>query len=221
LNELRAIWAADLFVVQTVGFRTLYVFFFITHQRREVVHVNVTASPTAAWIWQQFINATPWGWQPGYLIHDRDAVYGRDFPARLDRSGVASVRTPFRAPRANSIAERVIRTIRQECLDHVVVLSEGHLTKVLHEFIDYYNHDRPHRSLMMENPVMSQRSQHGPVVCRRILSGLHHVYARAARIVPTAFCHPTPRLAHWCAETALEVSSTSTSGPPHDPMQHH
>jgi hypothetical protein len=98
LNELKAIWAADLFVVQTVGFRTLYVFFFITHERREVVHFNVTASPTAAWIWQQFNNATPWGRHPGFVIHDRDAAYGRDYPARLRRSGVTSVRTPVRAP---------------------------------------------------------------------------------------------------------------------------
>jgi hypothetical protein len=82
-NELKGIWGADLFVVQTVGFRTLYVFFFITHARRELVQFNLTASPTAAWIWQQVINATPWGRPPRYLIHDRDAVYGDQFDARL------------------------------------------------------------------------------------------------------------------------------------------
>jgi len=156
------------------------VFFFITHEQGEVVHFNVTASPTAAWIWQQFINATPWGEQPGYLIHDRDAVYGRYFPARLQGAGVVSVRTPVRSPRANSIAERVVRTARQECLDHVIVLNERHLRTLLMEFTDYYNRDRPHRALMMQSPIKTERSRNGRVVSRPILGGLHHAYARAA-----------------------------------------
>jgi hypothetical protein len=121
VNELAAIWAADFFVVQTMTMRTLYVFFFITHARRELVQCSITASPTAAWVWQQFVSATPWGRQPRYLVHDRDAVYGRALPAKLASVGVSSVRTPVRAPRANSVAERVIRTMRQECLDHVIV----------------------------------------------------------------------------------------------------
>jgi transposase InsO family protein len=180
-NEMKGIWAADLFVVQTVGFRTLYVLFFITHARRELVHFNVTASPTAAWIWQQFINATPWGRQPRHLIHDRDASYGKDFGARLARLGVSDVRTPVRAPRANSIAERLVRTIRQECLDHVIVVNEHHLHGVLSEFVSYYNHERPHRTLAMESPLPSEeQARDGPIRCRRILGGLHHVYARAA-----------------------------------------
>lgn len=114
-NELRGIWAADLLVVQTVGYRVVYVFFFISHDRRELVHLNVTSNPTVAWIWQQLVEATPWGHRPDYLIHDRDAVYGRDFGARLSRLGITSVRTPFRAPRANAIAERLVRSIRREC----------------------------------------------------------------------------------------------------------
>jgi hypothetical protein len=123
VNELAAIWAADFFVVQTMTMRTLYVFFFITHARRELVQCSITASPTAAWVWQQFVSATPWGRQPRYLVHDRDAVYGRALPAKLASVGVSSVRTPVRAPRANSVAERVIRTMRQECLDHVIVVN--------------------------------------------------------------------------------------------------
>jgi transposase InsO family protein len=133
--------AADLFVVQTLTMRTLYAFFFITHARRELVQCSITASPTAAWIWQQFINATPWGRQPGYLIHDRDVVYGKVMPGRLAAVGVTSVRTPVRTPRANGIAERVIRTIRQECLDHVIVLSEHHLSTLLKDFMTYCNED--------------------------------------------------------------------------------
>jgi len=179
-NLLQGIWAADLFVVQTIGFRTLYVFFFIRHARRELMHFNVTASPTAAWIWQQVINATPWGRQPRYLIHDRDAVYGKEFKGKLARIGVASMRTPIRAPRANSVAERLVRTLRQEVLDHVIVLNEWHLHALLSEFAVYYNHERPHRSQRMATPVVRPRRSTGAVTERRVLGGLHHVYARAA-----------------------------------------
>lgn len=113
-------------------------------ERREIVQFNVTASPTAAWMWQQLINATPWSRQPRYLIHDRDAAYGKQFDARLGRLGVTGVRTPVRAPRANSIAERVVRTFRGECLDHVIVVNERHLQALLTEFVRFYNQDRPH-----------------------------------------------------------------------------
>jgi transposase InsO family protein len=161
--------------------RTLYVFFFITHARRELVQCSITASPTAAWVWQQFVNATPWGRQPRYLVHDRDAVYGRALPAKLASVGVSSVRTPVRAPRANSVAERVIRTIRQECLDHVIVLNEHHLGALLTEFSTYYNKDRPHRTLVMESPIPAvEIASEGPILSRPVLGGLHHVYARAA-----------------------------------------
>ncbi len=179
-NQLRGIWAADLFVVQTLTFRTLYVFFFIRHQRRELLHFNVTASPTAAWIWQQLLEATPWSRQPRFLIHDRDAVYGADFDLQLASLGIAGVRTPPRAPNANAVGERIVRTIRTECLDHLIVFDERHLGAVLAEFADYYNRDRPHRSLGLESPLPSSVRAHGRVVSRPILGGLHHVYARAA-----------------------------------------
>jgi transposase InsO family protein len=179
-NELKGIWAADFLVVQTVAFNTLYVFFFITHQRREVVHFNVTSSPTAAWVWQQFLNATPWGRQPRYLIHDRDATYGGEFGPRLGRLGVTDIRTPIRAPNANAIAERLVGTVRRECLDHVIIVNERHLEAVLHEFVDYYNGHRPHRSLGFEAPRPAVVARRGRVVSRPILVGLHHVYARAA-----------------------------------------
>jgi putative transposase len=109
-NHAHAIWAADLFVVQTLTFQTLYVFFLISHDRRRLLHFNVTAHPTAAWVWRQMIEATPWGQQPRYLIHDRDRVYGADFAARMAGLGVQSIRTPIQAPRANAIAERVVRS---------------------------------------------------------------------------------------------------------------
>ncbi|HKV32671.1 MAG TPA: integrase core domain-containing protein [Candidatus Dormibacteraeota bacterium] len=179
-NQLRGIWAADLFVVQTVGYRILYVFFLIRHERRELVHFNVTASPTAAWIWRQLLEATPLGRQPRFLIHDRDAVYGSDFDPRLANLGIAGVRTPPRAPKANAIGERLVRTLRTECLDHLIVIDEHHLRVVLDEFADYYNCDRPHRSLGLQSPLPGSIMSRGQVLSRPVLGGLHHVYARAA-----------------------------------------
>jgi FPC/CPF motif-containing protein YcgG len=98
-----------LFVVQTLSFRILYVFFFISRERRELIHFNVTANPTTAWIWHQLLEATPWGRRPKHLIHDRDAVYGGDFECQLAGLGIAGVQTPPRSPKANAIAERIVR----------------------------------------------------------------------------------------------------------------
>jgi transposase InsO family protein len=179
-NQIKGIWAADLFVVQTIGFQTLYVFFFTRHERRELMHFNVTASPTAAWIWRQVIAATARGLQPGHLIHDRDNVYGADFGSKLAGVGIEDIRMPYRAPLANSVAERAVRTFRQECLDHVIVFNERHLLTLLTEFLGYYNHDRPDRTLDLQTPVPSRPQSDGVVVTRAILGGLHHAYNRAA-----------------------------------------
>lgn len=179
-NHLDGIWAADLLVVQTVGYRVLYVILFISHRRRELVHFNVTSHPTSAWVWRQLVEATPWAGQPSHLIHDGDAVYGRDFDIRTRAVGIIGVQTPRRAPNANAIAERVVRSIRAECLDHLIVINERHLTAVLREFVDYYNHDRPHRTLALASPVPIQPSRDGPVTSREVLGGLHHAHGRAA-----------------------------------------
>jgi transposase InsO family protein len=178
-NEFRGIWAADLLVVQTVGYRIVYVLFFITHDHRELVHFKVTSNPITAWIWQQLLEATPWDRQPAYRIHDRDAVYGRDFGTRLSKLGITSVRTPFRAPRANAIAERLVRSIRRECLDHLIVINERHLGAILVEFAEYYNCHRPHRSLALQSPIPQPLVRDGPVTRRAVFGGLHHVYAQA------------------------------------------
>ena len=179
-NQAHAIWAADLFVVQTLRLRTLYVLFFISHGRRQLLHFQVTAHPTAAWVWRQLIEATAWGRQPTYLIHDRDRVYGADFATRAAAIGIKSLRTPIQAPNANSIGERVVRTLRRECLDHLIILGEQHLRSVLAEFVAYYNQDRPHRALGLETPVPSSRRLSGEIRSRPVLGGLHHVYERAA-----------------------------------------
>jgi transposase InsO family protein len=181
-NHAHAIWAADLLTVQTLTFKTLYVLFLITHGRRELVHFAVTAHPTAAWAWRHLIEATPWGRHPRFLLRDRDRVYGSDFTSHAKAIGVETRLTPFRAPKANGIAERVVRTLRNECLDHVLILNEQHLRALLTEYVAFYNTERPHRSLALEPPLPAARSP-GPTGAIRswsVLGGLHHVYARTA-----------------------------------------
>ena len=153
---------------------------FIAHGRRELVHVNVTANPTAAWVWRQLIEATPWGQKPHHLLRDRDAVYGRDFRQRARRIGIDAIATPVRAPRANAVVERVIGTLRRECLDHMIVLDERHLASVLTEFVRYYNQERPHRTLGLQTPEWRPRPKTGPIRSRPVLNGLHHAYERVA-----------------------------------------
>ena len=144
------------------------------------MHVNVTVNPTAAWVWRQLIEATPWGHTPRHLLRDHDAVYGRNFRQRAKRIGLDAIATPVRAPRANAVVERVIGTLRRECLDHLIVLDERHLTSVLAEFVRYYNEDRPHRTLGLQTPELRPRPTAGPIRSRPVLNGLHHVYERAA-----------------------------------------
>jgi transposase InsO family protein len=181
-NHAHAIWAADLCTVQTLTFKSLYVLILIAHGRRELVHLAVTAHPTAAWVWQQLLEATPWNRKPAYLIRDRDRVYGGDFVPRAKAVGIQTLLTPFRAPKANAVAERVVRTLRNECLDHALVLNERRLRTVLAEYMAYYNADRPHRSLALAPPLPMARSPaaHGEVWSRPLLGGLHLVYRRAA-----------------------------------------
>jgi transposase InsO family protein len=179
-NHRPRIWAADLFTVQTLTFRTLYVLLFVAHARRELVHINVTASPTAAWVWRQLVQATPWGRVPRFLIRDRDRIYGPEFAARAAGLGVRTILTPVRASRANAVAERLVGTLRRECLDHLVVVNELHLRTVLAEFVAYYNAARPHRTLALDTPRLATRSPHGPIRATPVLGGLHHAYERAA-----------------------------------------
>ena len=179
-NHAHTTWAADLLTVQPLTFRTLYVLFFIAHGRRELVHVDVTAHPTAAWVWRQVVEATAWGRRPQHLLRDRDAVYGGDFIRRVQGLGIEAVRTPVRAPRANAIAERVVRPPRNECLDHLIPLDERPLRTILAEHVAYSNTERPHRSLGLEPPLARARLTTGSIRARPVLGGLHHVYQRAA-----------------------------------------
>jgi transposase InsO family protein len=156
-NHRPRIWAADLLTVQTLTFRTLHVLVFVAHGRRELVHFAVTAHPTAAWVWRQLINATPWGRAPAYLVRDCDAVYGAEFVRRAAGLGIRTLLTPMRAPRANAIDERLVGTLRRECLDHAIVVNERHLEALLSDFARYYNVDRPHRTLALETPQPAAR----------------------------------------------------------------
>jgi putative transposase len=179
-NHARVIWAADLLTVQTLTFRTRSVLFFIGHGRRELLHFRVTAHPTAAWVWQQLLNATPWGRAPRSLLRDRDRVYGSDFGATLEGLGIEQLLTPVRAPKANAVAERMVGTFRRECLDHLLIVNERHLHALLEEFTDYYNRQRPHRTLHLEPPVPTARPPTGTIRSRPVLGGLHHCYDRVA-----------------------------------------
>jgi len=158
-NHRPELWAADFFTVQTLWFRTLYVFFFISHARRRIEQFNVTAHPTADWVWRQLIEATPWGGHPWFLIRDRDRSHGGDFIRRARAIGIEAVLTPIRAPHANGIAERVIGTLRRECFDHVIPLNERHVRRVLREYATYYNEVHRHRTLSWSRPRVRARSR--------------------------------------------------------------
>ncbi|MDA1147832.1 MAG: integrase core domain-containing protein [Chloroflexi bacterium] len=180
-NHRHDLWAVDFFTVPTLLFQTLYVFVVVSHDRRRIEHINVTAHPTAAWVWQQMIESTPWGRKPGVLLRDRDRCYGADFIARAARIGIETVLTPIHTPQANGVVERLIGTLRRECVAHIIPLNERHLRQVMREYVVYYNDTRPHRTLALEPPEGARIPQrNGPVIAIPILGGLHHRYERKA-----------------------------------------
>ena len=177
--------ACDFFGVQTLWFQILYAFFVIHHASREVVHIRVTQHPTAEWAAQQILECCEWDREPPrFLIHDRDSRYGALFDRRLQSLGITQIRIPFRAPQANSIAERWVRSVRQECLDQTFIFDERHLRQVLAEYVAYFNQWRPHRSIGQRAPcapvLTTPGRQSGTVVATPVLGGLHHVYQIAA-----------------------------------------
>jgi putative transposase len=184
-NHAREIWACDFLQVTDLLFRPLFAFFVIELGSRRVVHVGATRHPTDAWVAQQRREATPYGEGPRFLLRDNDAKYGARFAQVAEASGIALVRTPVRAPRANAIVERFLRSVRQECLDHLLLLSDAHLRRALREYVAYFNRDRPHqgRGQRMPAPDASlgpARRDVGAVIARPVLGGLHHAYRRAA-----------------------------------------
>jgi len=181
-THIKEIVAIDFFTVPTATFRILFTFVILRHDRRHVVHFNVTAHPTAEWTAQQIVEAFPFDEAPRFVIRDRDGVYGKVFDERVRNMGIEQVVCAPRSPRQNAFAERLIGSIRRECLDHVIILNERHLRRVLRSYFDYYLNARTHLSLDHNAPV--KRGVNLPC-CGRVIAipqvgGLHHWYRRAA-----------------------------------------
>jgi transposase InsO family protein len=177
-NHAPDIAAMDLFVVPTMGFDLLYVFVIVRLARRDLVWINVTTHPTADWIARQITEAFPWNKAPRYLIRDRDQVYGAAATRRLRAMGIRDKPIAPGSPWQNGFAERLIGSIRRECVDHIVVLGETHFRRVLKSYARYYNELRTHRSLNKDAPVPRPIQRTGSIMSRTLLGGLHHHYAR-------------------------------------------
>jgi transposase InsO family protein len=175
-NHAPQIAAMDLFVVPTIGFELLYAFVIVRLARRDLVWINVTAHPTAEWIAQQITEAFPWNEAPRYLIRDRDGVYGS--VVRRRAMGIRDKPISAGSPWQNCYAERLIGSIRRECVDHVVALGEQHLRRVLRCYAAYYNETRTHRSLNKDAPITRPIQRTGRIASHALLGGLHHQYVR-------------------------------------------
>jgi transposase InsO family protein len=174
-NHAEGIAAIDLFVVPTISFRLLYGLLIMGHGRRQILWFGVTANPTAEWIANQLTDACGWDQIPRYLIRDRDGAYGE---RRVRSIGIRDRPTSPRSPWQNACAERLIGSIRRECVDHIVVFSERHLRHVLLSYMNYYNGTRTHLSLHKDAPISRAVETAGRILCHAILGGLHHQYAR-------------------------------------------
>jgi len=175
-------WACDWLRVKTVTFRTLYVFVVMAHGRRRVMHFQITDQPSDVWVAQQIVEATPFEEVPRFLIRDGDPLYGQTFSRRTYARGIRAVQIPKGRPQCNCYVERLMRTFRQECLNHLIILDQRHLRWVLQEYLDYYHRARPHQGLNQETPLPQPRlsSVDGIIRSRPVLGGLHHEYFRAA-----------------------------------------
>lgn len=183
-NHASEIWACDFLPVTDLFFRSLFAFFMIELKSRKVVHVGVTRHPTDAWVAQQLREATPYGQTPRFLIRDNDAKFGPLFARVASSSNIEVLKTPFHAPRANAYCERFLGSVRRECLDHLLILHEQQLSKVLQAYAAYFNQARPHQGLQQQIPAPSASSlpaatRDGPILAVPILGGLHHDYRRA------------------------------------------
>ena len=171
----------DFFAVPTITFGVLYCFFVISHDRRRILHFNVTRNPTSSWIIQQLREAFPFESAPRFLIFDRDAKYGLEVPEAVRSLKISPLRTSFQSPWQNGAAERWVESCRRDLLDHIIAMNERHLKRLLSEYVDYYHQDRTHLGLVKGTPsgrICSRRT--GPILSQERLGGLHHRYDRAA-----------------------------------------
>jgi transposase InsO family protein len=177
-NHAADIAAMDLFVVPTVGFDLLYAFVIVRLGRRDLVWINVTAHPTADWVARQITEAFPWNEAPRYMIRDRDRIYGAVVTRRLRAMGIRDKPVAPASPWQNGFAERLIGSIRRECLDHIIVLGEAHIRRILKSYARYYNETRTHLALDKDAPLSRTVKRAGRILCRPVLGGLHHEYTR-------------------------------------------
>src|SRR6202051_2306681 len=177
-NHAPDIAAMDFFVVPTIGFKLLYGLVIIRFDRRDLVWINVTTNPTAEWVPRQITEAFPWDEAPRYVIRDRDRIYGAIVTRRLRAMGIRDKPIAPASPWQNGFAERLIGSIRRECLDHIIVLGEEHLRRILKNYAAYYNDVRTHRSLNKDAPISRPVQRSGIISSRAILGGLHHQYVR-------------------------------------------
>jgi putative transposase len=181
-NHVKDLVSMDFFVVPTATYQVLFVLVILAHERRQIMHYNVTEHPTAAWTAQQVVDAFPWDEAPRYLLRDRDRIYGDAFRQRVRNMGIQEVLIVPRSPWQNPYVERVIGSIRRELLDHVIVLNERHFTRLLQSYLEYYHGYRTHRALDMDTPVPRpvQPPELGRVWEVPEVGGLHHHYERIA-----------------------------------------
>ena len=181
-NHVATLVSMDFFTVPTLTGRVLFVLVLLTHQRRRIIHVNITEHPTAAWTAQQMIEAFPEDTAPRWLLRDRDTIYGDVFRRRVASMGIGEVVSSPSSPWQNPYVERLIGSIRRECLDHVIVLGERHLRRLLTAYLSYYHGARTHLALEKDAPTTRrvQPPTEGPVVAFPEVGGLHHRYERRA-----------------------------------------
>ena len=179
-NHMINMVSIDFFTVPTATFRILFVLVILSHSRRKVVYFNVTSNPTPKWTAQQIVNAFPWDTAPKYLLRDRDSIYGVYFRQRVKNMDITEVIIAPRSPWQNPFVERMIGSIRRDCLDHVIVLKENHLSRILASYFQYYHYDRTHCGLGKDTPV-ERLVQSRPAKCGKLIElprvgGLHHRY---------------------------------------------
>ncbi|MDR3792828.1 MAG: IS3 family transposase [Terracidiphilus sp.] len=183
-NHREATTAMDFFTAPTLTFGVLTCFFVIAHDRQRVLHFNLTRNPTSAWISQQLREAFPYDTAPKYLIHDRDAIFNAEVMETMETLGVNSKRTAYKSPWQNGIAERFVGCCRRDLLDHVIVLNERHLKRLMRNYVLYFHEDRTHLGLAKETPFGRERETNPSASCRVValprLGGLHHRYQLAA-----------------------------------------
>ena len=181
-NHVTDLVSIDFLVVPTIRFKLLFVLVVLAHARRKVIHFNVTENPTAQWTGQQIVEAFPWDSAPKFLLRDPDAIYGSAFQRRVQSLGIEQVLSAPRSPWQNPFVERLIGTLRRDCVDQVIVLDQCHLRCIVGRYLDYYHDWRTHLSLSMDAPT--PRTVHPPdrgrVVEVAELGGLHHHYERIA-----------------------------------------